>query len=133
MKQELMELIQRAFFAAPLLFSLCTGVAAQEAPRAILRHTTVLEFAQECQHSGMKSQPDMRLSICASYIAGAAYQIGLSKSTESCWKERRDGGFGVGPVGEVIFHLATLPQQQDRPVGETIRWVLLDVATKSCK
>lgn len=128
-----MKLIALTSVAAPALFALCTQAVGQEAPRAITRQTTVLEFAQECQHSGMKSQPEMRLSICASYIAGAAYQIGLSKSTESCWKELRDGGFGVGPVGEVIFHLATLPQYQDRPVGESIRWVLLEVATKFCK
>lgn len=117
-----------------LIFAtLNSATFAQDGPKSITRTTTVLEFAQECQHSGMKSQPEARIRICSSYIAGAAYQVGLTKASPACWKELEDGGFGLGPVGEVIFFLATQPKHQDQNIGEAIRWVLLEVATRNCK
>jgi len=95
--------------------------------------TTVRQFAVECQHLGMKTQPTERLNICASYLSGAAYQVALSKRSPECWDDLEGGAASLARSGELLFHLATLPGDQDREVGEALRWLLVEVTAKHCK
>jgi hypothetical protein len=106
---------------------------AEELPQSLTMKTTVGEFALACQHSGLKTHSDMRLYMCASYLLGTGYQIAMSKKSPECWEAIETGAASLSRTGELLFHLATLPDQRGRQVGEAARQVIVEVTAKQCK
>lgn len=113
----------------------CVASAAQGQSklRPITMQTPLREFAADCQHPAMKSHPHDRRVLCVSYVNSAIHQIALAKRSEKCWGELESGLAAPGPILDVLFHMATLPEEKNRPVGDALREVVLNVVAKNCK
>jgi hypothetical protein len=95
--------------------------------------STVNDFALECQHPIKKSHGPERNALCVTYINAAVLQIALTKRSPQCWAELESGKAAPGPIMDVLFYIATQPEQRNRPLASELRSVVIDVAAKACK
>lgn len=123
----------RLVAAALLLLANVGPVYAQAGPNSITSKTTVAEFALECQHPAKKSRPEERLNLCLTFISSAVHQIALAKRSPKCWQEIESGMASPMALSDALFFLATQPADKNRPVGEALREIVIEVAAKSCK
>jgi hypothetical protein len=123
----------RRAFTALILLSGAVTVQAQAGPKAITSKTTVSEFALECQHPAMKGRPEERMNLCLTFLSSALHQIALAKRSAKCWQEIDSGKASPMAISDVLFYLATQPEDKNRPVGDALREIVVDVAAKSCK
>lgn len=119
--------------ATLILLTSIGAVHAQTGPKAITSKTTVAEFALECQHSAMKGRPEERLNLCLTFLSSSVHQIALAKRSPKCWQEVEAGKASPMALSDVLFYLATQPEDKSRPVGEALREVVTEVAAKACK
>lgn len=116
-----------------LLAFIALSAHSQDALQPITAKSTITEFSLQCQHPAMKSHPAERLSLCLTYVSSAVHQIALAKRSPKCWHEIDEGAAAPGPLMDVMFYLATQPNEKSRAVGEAIRETVVEVAAKSCK
>ncbi len=108
-------------------------VCAQSGPRAITSKTMVAEFALECQHPATKGRPEERLNICLTFLTSSVHQIALAKRSSKCWQEVESAKASPMAISDALYYLATQPEDKQRPGGEALREVVVEVAAKSCK
>ena len=118
-----------AFLSIGLCFARATA-AGQDVPRFVaVSRPTVAQFAADCQRPIDKPDQDIRIAGCLSYINGALYQIGMAKGSADCWTALNR--VGPGPLSEVIF--STVPEMGQRPVGDVLHLIVVNVSAKACR
>ena len=117
-----------------LLFGMITFPAlAQSDLKPFFHESTIGEFALECQHPIKKSHPNERLALCMTYINSAVQQVALTKRSLECWDEIERGKAAPGPIMDVLFFLASLPDSHSKALGSELRTIIVELAATSCK
>ena len=125
--------ISHRHFAMALAGCFSHPVAAQSDLRPFTLTSSVNDFALECQHPAKKSYGPQRNALCVSYINAAVLQIALAKGSPKCWAEIQEGKAAPGPIMDVLFYIASQPEQRNRPLASELRSVVVEVAAKACK
>lgn len=123
----------RHFALTLLLGASASALAAQVDLKPFVPESTVNDFALDCQHPIKKSHGPQRLALCISYINAAVQQIALAKRSPQCWAELEAGKAAPGPIMDVLFYMATQPDQRNRQLASELRTVVVEVAAKACK
>ena len=91
---------------------------------------TVNDFALQCQHFGMKSNPQARGDACLSWLKSSIEAVGQANRTSECWEDLERTAPLV--VSDVLFHMATLPDDRKLKLPAATREVIL-LSAKRCK
>lgn len=95
------------------------------------RGLTVNDYALQCQHPVMKSEPDSRFAACTDYVVAAAEQAVVVSGNEACRKSVTEGLF-PGGIMESLFYLATQPEAKEGALADAARLVVL-IQHAACK
>lgn len=107
------------------LLAMPTGVVAQTKKFVGLgRGLTVNDYALQCQHPVMKSEPDSRFAACIAYVVSAAEQAVVVNGNEACRKSVAERLF-PGGIMESLYYLATQPDAKDLPLANATRLAVL--------
>ena len=120
----------RLGFAAMLAAPIAT-LAAPEKFLALRPKMTVNDFALQCQHPAMKSEPDARFAGCISYVVAVVEQAAVVKPSAACKRSVSERIF-PGAIMDALFHLATQPDSRNMPLADAAREIVL-VAHKACE
>jgi len=123
------------FFALPLAFLAMFALIVPAAAEPVFVHgdMTLRAYSIECQHPAKKLSYEARLSACTSYVRGAVDQIARGKKSPDCWEAIAAGNASPALVDAMLFHMATDPADQNKPLGEALRWIVENVAAKACR
>lgn len=97
---------------ALVLFLCCllrsSSALAADGFRPLTEKSTVNDFALQCQHPGLKSNPDQRITACADELRRAREKVGNKKRSHECWTQLEKVSFI--PIFDAMFSLAATPQ-----------------------
>lgn len=116
-----------------LLGMIMLPALAQDDLKAFSHESTIGEFALECQHPIKKSHSNERFALCVTYINSAVQQVALTKRSLECWNEIERGAAAPGPLMEVLFFLASQPDNRSKALSSELRTIIVELAAKSCK
>lgn len=118
----------RPLFFIAALAAACAAVQAQVP--VINGALTVNDFAMQCQHPRMKSNPDARIDACFGWVRSSIESVGQANRTPECWEDLEH----VIPLvtSDLLFHMATLPDERRRPLTPATREAIL-VGAKRCR
>lgn len=116
--------------AAALLAVSLTAIAVDLAD-TLGSNSTVNDFALQCQHPGMKSEPSQRIKMCINYIDSAKQQVGELKRTPECWKSLDDKASPMA-VSDVMFYLAAQPDERLVMAKKALSEIII-IAAPECK
>lgn len=108
----------------------CVASAHAQIP-VISGDMTVNAYAVQCQHPAMKSQPAERLRVCVDYINAVKQSVGAATRTPECWQDLEKHAM-PGAIQDVLFYLATQPEERRRALAPSTRDVVL-LAAKRCR
>ena len=112
-----------------LLFVLHPSFAATP---TLTNKTTTAQFALECQHPALKSNPDERTQICIKFLQDVAQRVAMRKKAPECWKAIETGTASPMVLADVLFADALDPQRRNDQAADAAALVATIVAPE-CK
>lgn len=96
---------------------------------ALTANSTVSEFALQCQHPALKSNPDQRIALCVDQVKQARERVASKKGTYECWKQLDSLSFL--PIFDAMFYLAISTKDAKNPSGSALEEVFV-ISAPSC-